>query len=157
MQYAGFWIRVGAYIIDYIVLYIVQIVLGMVFGISAGALSGMDPSGTEALTTGAGLIYLLLIIGISIGYYVVMESGPWQATLGKKAVGLIVVDESGERITWTRALGRYLAKILSTIILFIGFIMVGFTEKKQGLHDILAGTLVVKGQPGQHSTAGVFD
>lgn len=64
------------------------------------------------------------------------------------ALGLIVTDANGGRISFLRALGRYFAKILSGMILLIGYIMVGFTEKKQGLHDILASTLVVKGQPG---------
>ncbi|MDE1466130.1 RDD family protein [Aurantiacibacter sp. D1-12] len=157
MPYAGFWIRVGAYLIDAIILYIVQIVLGMMFGISAGALTGVDPAGAEALTTGAGGLYLLIVMAIGIGYYVLMESGPWQATLGKKALGLVVTDENGNRITWLRALGRYLAKILSGLILLIGYIMIAFTDKKQGLHDMLASTLVLKGQPGEHGAAGVFE
>jgi uncharacterized RDD family membrane protein YckC len=58
--------------------------------------------------------------------------------------GMKVTDLHGNRISFARATGRHFAKILSTMILFIGFIMVGFTERKQGLHDILAGTLVRK-------------
>jgi uncharacterized RDD family membrane protein YckC len=74
-----------------------------------------------------------------------MESSPKQGTLGKMALGIVVTDMDSRRISFGRATGRYFAKILSGLILGIGFLMVAFTEKKQGLHDILAGTLVVKG------------
>ncbi|NBS23526.1 MAG: hypothetical protein EBS78_06045 [Altererythrobacter sp.] len=79
-------------------------------------------------------------------------------TLGKIAVGIIVTDTNGNRITWLRALGRYFAKILSGIVLLIGHIMVAFTERKQGLHDMICSTLVVKGRPGEGSVdPTVFD
>jgi uncharacterized RDD family membrane protein YckC len=77
-------------------------------------------------------------------YYAIFESSSWQATLGKKALGLEVTDLAGNRISFGRATGRFFAKIISTLILFIGYIMAGFTEKKQALHDILAGTLVIR-------------
>ncbi|QIG54977.1 RDD family protein [Altererythrobacter sp. BO-6] len=81
-----------------------------------------------------------------------------QGTPGKRALGLIVTDLDGGRISPMRAVGRYFAKILSTIILFIGFIMIGFTERKQGLHDMIAGTLVQKANPGEGMVdARVFD
>jgi uncharacterized RDD family membrane protein YckC len=73
-----------------------------------------------------------------------MTSSDRQATVGKIAVGLKVTDLNGQRISFARATGRHFAKILSAMILMIGFIMVAFTERKQGLHDLLAGTLVVK-------------
>ncbi len=156
MPYAGFWIRVGAYLIDTILLYIVQIIIAAMFGVSIGAMSGLGDAG-EAAATGMATVVSLIMVFLSIAYFVIMESGPWQATLGKKAVGIIVTDENGGRISPLRAIGRYLAKILSALILFIGFIMVAFTDKKQGLHDMICSTLVVKGQPGDHGTAGVFD
>ena len=77
-------------------------------------------------------------------YYALLESSAWQATLGKKALGLEVTDMQGARISFGRATGRFFAKIISSIILCIGFIMIGFTEKKQGLHDMIAGTLVIR-------------
>jgi uncharacterized RDD family membrane protein YckC len=77
-------------------------------------------------------------------YYALLESSTWQATLGKKALGLEVTDVEGRRISFGRASGRFFAKIISALILFIGFIMAGFTEKKQALHDIIAGTLVIR-------------
>jgi len=90
------------------------------------------------------------LLGLLIGwlYFAILESSPWQATLGKKALGLVVTDQLGQRIGFGRATGRYFAKILSALILLIGFIMVAFTERKQGLHDLIAGTFVVRGQPG---------
>jgi uncharacterized RDD family membrane protein YckC len=72
-----------------------------------------------------------------------MESSSKQATLGKMALGIIVTDLEGQRISFGKATGRHFSKIVSGIILYIGFIMVAFTEKKQGLHDMMAGCLVV--------------
>jgi len=75
-------------------------------------------------------------------YEAFMLSSPYQATLGKMIFGMKVTDLNGNRISFARATGRHFAKWLSTLILWIGFIMVGFTDRKQGLHDMLAGTLV---------------
>ena len=77
----------------------------------------------------------------------------------KKALGLSVTDLSGNRIGFGRATGRYFAKILSGLILLIGFIMVAFTQRKQGLHDMLAGTLVYKASPSElaGTNAAVFE
>lgn len=138
MDYAGFWIRFVAYLIDGIILAVVTVPLAFVFGESP-----LDPAASAAYGISD---FLNLVIGIA--YFVGFEGSSKQATPGKMAFGLIVTDESGGRISYPRALGRYFAKILSTLILFIGFIMVAFTEKKQGLHDLLASTFVVKGEPG---------
>ncbi|WP_114520492.1 RDD family protein [Altererythrobacter sp. ZODW24] len=143
-NYAGFWIRVGAYIIDAIVLSIVGAIVGMLFGV--GAL-GMNVDESQIASPGY-LLYNVASLVIAIGYFAGMESSSWQATLGKKALGLIVTSTDGNRISLLNAIGRYLAKILSALILLIGFIMVGFTERKQGLHDLLASTLVLKADPG---------
>jgi uncharacterized RDD family membrane protein YckC len=75
-----------------------------------------------------------------------MESSSWQAMLGKRALGIIVTDENGNRLTFGRATGRYWAKFLSYFILMIGFLMAAFTPKKQALHDMVANTLVVVGK-----------
>jgi uncharacterized RDD family membrane protein YckC len=77
-------------------------------------------------------------------YFTIFESSSLQATPGKMALGIIVTDLSGNRISFARANGRYWGKILSGLTLGIGYIMAGFTRKKQALHDIMAGTLVVK-------------
>jgi len=77
-------------------------------------------------------------------YFALLESSPRGATVGKMAMGLRVVTGSGQRLSFMNATGRYFAKILSAIILCIGFIMIAFTDRKRGLHDIIADTLVIK-------------
>ncbi|MFZ1741393.1 MAG: RDD family protein [Pontixanthobacter sp.] len=147
-NYAGFWIRVGAYLIDAIILGIVGAIIGVVFGVGAVGMESdlADPTG------GANMALNAVSLALGIAYFAGMESSSWQATLGKKALGLVVTDVSGNRLSVGRAIGRYFAKILSALILLIGFIMVAFTERKQGLHDMLAGTLVLKGEPGMVGT-----
>lgn len=140
MNFAGFWVRVLAYIIDAIPLIIIGVVLAL---LSGDPLIDTDPDAPiYGFTDFVGLI-------IGIVYFVGFESSAYQATPGKMALGLIVTDIDGRRITPMRAVGRYFAKILSGLILMIGFIMVAFTERNQGLHDFLASTLVVKGTPGE--------
>nr|WP_137677858.1 RDD family protein [Parerythrobacter lutipelagi] len=144
-NYAGFWLRVVAYIIDAIIMTVVQFALAAILGVNL-----MDP---EASAGGGSSILLNVVsIVIAVAYFAGLESSSWQATVGKKALGLVVTDIDGNRIGIGRAIGRYFGKILSALILLIGFIMVAFTERKQGLHDMLAGTLVVKGQPGMTGT-----
>jgi uncharacterized RDD family membrane protein YckC len=153
--YAGFWLRLVAYIIDYIIIYVVQSfifipVLGLM-GITFA--SKMDNMGTmsDAETMGmvgsmiavAGATALLTTI-IALLYWSLMESSKYQATVGKIALGLKVTDLDGNSLDFVKSLIRNVCKIISGMILFIGYIMAGFTEKKQGLHDIIAGTLVVK-------------
>jgi uncharacterized RDD family membrane protein YckC len=91
-------------------------------------------------------LFAIRLLALMLGwiYYASMESSSWQATLGKKILGLKVTDLSGNRITFARASGRFFGKILSGMILGIGFLMAGFTARKQALHDILAGCLVLR-------------
>ena len=89
-----------------------------------------------------GGVLALVTVGASWLYEALMESSAYQATLGKMILGMKVTDLYGNRISFARATGRLFAKIVSAMILGIGFIMVGFTERKQGLHDMMAGTLV---------------
>ena len=77
-------------------------------------------------------------------YHALMESSSYQATLGKMALGLKVTDSNGQQISFLTATGRYFAKIISALICCIGFMMAGWTQQKQGLHDMMAGTLVVR-------------
>jgi uncharacterized RDD family membrane protein YckC len=133
--YGGFWIRVVAYIIDAIVINIATWAIGLVIGANPFAMDptkGYDPTST----------LVSLVIGLL--YFALLESSERGATLGKMAVGLRVVTSDGARLSFVHALGRYLAKLLSGIILGIGFLMVAFTERKRGLHDMVAGPLVVK-------------
>jgi uncharacterized RDD family membrane protein YckC len=74
-----------------------------------------------------------------------MESSEWQATIGKRLLGLVVTDMAGQRVSFSRATGRHFAKIVTNLVpAFIGYIMAAFTEKKQALHDMLAGCLVLR-------------
>lgn len=123
LHYAGFWMRVVAYIIDGLILGAVNFVIDLLIGDSPVL---------------ASLISLLL----GMAYFSIMESSENQATLGKMVLGMKVGNKRGEPITLANALGRYLAKILSALVLCIGFMMVGWDEKKQGLHDKLADTYV---------------
>lgn len=136
VEYAGFWTRFGAFIVDTILLAVAGSVIGFIIGLFVGT-SGTDPE--------VGRTFALLVgIAAGIAYYVGMESSVRQATFGKMAVGIKVTDMQGNRITPGKAAVRYFSKILSGIILLIGYIMAAFTARKQALHDIIAGTLVVK-------------
>jgi len=103
------------------------------------ALAGML---TAALTTGI----MISIIGLVVKwlYYTLMESSNLQATVGKMAIGIIVTDLNGKRISFARATGRHFSKYISALIIGVGYLMVAFTAQKQGLHDIIAGTLVLQ-------------
>ncbi len=152
MEYfGGFWRRVGAYLIDVILLGIAINVVSSVFGFGTTVSEFGDMSASYSYTAndaGSGAIGLLM----GIAYFAGLESSSMQATLGKKALGMVVTDLSGNRISFLRAMGRYFAKIISGVILCIGYIMVAFTERRQGLHDMIAGTLVHVGPPaGNHA------
>jgi uncharacterized RDD family membrane protein YckC len=77
-------------------------------------------------------------------YFALMESSERGATVGKMAMGLRVVTNDGQRLSFPNATGRYFAKIVSAVILCIGFIMIAFTDRKRGLHDMIASTLVIR-------------
>ena len=132
LDYAGFWIRVGAVIIDGVILQVLNVALAFII---VGTYDMLAPS----------LSVQIISAVLGVLYYIGMESSSRQATLGKMAVGIKVGKANGERISFLNATGRYFAKILSAAILFIGYIMVGFDSKKQGLHDKLANTYVYYG------------
>lgn len=133
-RYAGFLPRLVAVIVDGVILGVVNFVLRAVFG-DVGA----DPTVGVTVEPASGLGAV-----ISLAYFTIMEGGPWQATVGKRVLGLRVTDTNGEPIGYGKALVRNLAKIVSGAILLIGYIMAAFTTRKQALHDMIAGTLVVK-------------
>lgn len=153
-NYAGFWLRFVAVIIDGIIVgvaqsFIIVPILG-IFGFNfATSLQDGDMSEAEAMGMIAGLMATMgttiLISGIiGIVYYVLMETSKFQGTVGKIALGLKVTDMNGEKLDISKSLIRNLCKIISSLILYIGYIMAGFTDKKQALHDMIASTLVVK-------------
>jgi uncharacterized RDD family membrane protein YckC len=121
-EYSNFWIRFVAYIIDAILV-----------GFLTGALARFGGA--------SGAIGSIFITGV---YYVIMETSDYQGTLGKMAMGLKVTDLEGNKLTYQKSIFRFLATFLSKITILIGYIIAAFTEKKQALHDIIAGTLVIK-------------
>ena len=137
--YAGFWRRVIAYFIDAIVVWVVLGVLIGIVSLVGGTL--VDDSG--AVNPALFLLYPLVLIGIWL-YFALMESSVSQATLGKMALSIKVTDLEGRRIGFGRATGRWFGKFVSGAILYIGFMMAGWTAKKQALHDMMAGTLVIR-------------
>ncbi|HSM84723.1 MAG TPA: RDD family protein [Candidatus Limnocylindrales bacterium] len=148
--YGGFWIRFVAIVIDTIVVRIAAWPLIALFGLAGmGHMIAMN-DGVEAgdMPAVAGIIaaslaIVPLLICLHWLYEALLTSSQLQATLGKKALGLKVTDEAGNRISFARASGRYFAKFLSAIFL-IGYIMAAFTDRKRALHDMIAGTLVIK-------------
>jgi uncharacterized RDD family membrane protein YckC len=142
--YAGFWLRFVALIIDTIILSVGGGIVGFIIGFVMGvAMAGNGMSQTQRIAT---IQFVAQIAGMIINflYYTLMEASSGQATLGKRALDLQVTNLQGARISYGQAVGRYFGKILSALILGIGFMMAGFTERKQALHDNLAGTLVVR-------------
>lgn len=134
VAYGGFWIRLVAYIIDAILLSIASGIVGSVFGVNI-----FNPDIEHYSGVANGISFL-----IGLFYFALLESSERGATVGKMAMGLRVVTDKGERLSFANAVGRYFAKIVSALILGIGFIMIAFTDRKRGLHDMIAGTLVIK-------------
>ena len=151
--YAGFWLRFVAHLIDSIVLSVVYGVLFLI-GIAMVGVESLESMARgmengDAAPSAAFIMMMLFVLFLgtiaSWLYYAYMESSLNQGTLGKMALGLIVTDLQGRRIRFGRATGRFFAKIVTGLIpLGIGYMMAGFTEKKQALHDMIVGTLVLR-------------
>ena len=137
--YKGFWIRLVAALIDGIVLAIIVIFLAVLSLLFFGATLGEG--------AGLGMFFLVLILAslATILYKPIMEASGYQGTFGKYVLGLKVVDKNGQRITMTSSFLRTILYIIGAqaFLLCLGIVMIGFTEYKQGLHDILANTYVV--------------
>ena len=153
MSYAGFWKRFAAYLIDAVILWVVNLFLLVPFlgmlglGFIESSMMDGDPSeGMIAAIIGAYFGSMMMIFLAGWLYFAIMESSNKQGTLGKMALGIVVTDMNGSRISFGRATGRYFGKILSGLTFTIGYIIAGFTEKKQALHDMIAGCLVVNKQ-----------
>lgn len=143
-DYAGFWLRLAAHLIDGC---IISIPFSLFYAVFISMMLANSGKSADAIA-GLVLIYAAIFLplsGVMVWlYYALMESSATQGTLGKMALGLKVTDIEGNRLTFAQASGRTFAKILSQLILGIGFLMAGFTEKKQALHDMIVGCLVVK-------------
>lgn len=144
IAYAGFWRRFVAALIDEIILTICGAVIGVIIGVIIGFIGVALEADIGTIQVIAIVTGYIICIVLNWLYFTLLESSSKQATLGKMTMGIIVTDLNGSRISFGKANGRYWGKIVSAIILYIGFIMAGFTQKKQALHDIMAETLVVK-------------
>ncbi len=142
--YAGFWRRTAAYLIDLGLLMVTGIVLAFIvsFFVVLGLLSNGQATQDNIDKVSVG-IYLLAFV-LSWLYFAGLESSPWQATIGKRAVRVLVTDVNGRRISFGRATARYFAKILSLLTAAAGFWMIPLMQRRQGLHDLIAGTTVVR-------------
>jgi uncharacterized RDD family membrane protein YckC len=145
VSYAGFWWRVWASLIDGVISSLLILVVAFLVGIAL-SISVHD----DAALQGVGEI--LGVVGGFL-YFACFESSRLRATPGKLACSLRVVDENGDRIGFWRATGRYFGKILSALILGIGFMMAGWTHRRQALHDKLAGCLVIRLRPADERLA----
>jgi uncharacterized RDD family membrane protein YckC len=161
-QYGGFWIRFVAYFVDYLIIGIPMLVIIGIAIFSFGAFGGLtalknlpsnpDPDQIQqqiAPMIGAifGAYALVFLSGLLIGwlYFASMESSERQATFGKAMLNLRVTDANGNRLSFGHASGRFFSKIVTALVPFgIGYIMAGFTQKKQALHDFIAGTVVIR-------------
>ena len=154
-DFAGFWLRLVAFIIDSIVLSVVYLVFLQPLFTSLSPWrydewKDADTGGASAHFSGAlwpqgyfGYAELILVV-IAILYHAFMESSKYQASFGKLALELKVTDAEGEKLHFAKALLRNASKIISSITVFVGYLMAGMTTRKQALHDIIAHTLVVK-------------
>lgn len=136
--YSGFWRRFAAFLIDSVIVGLVILILSAAMGFSVGV-GGVGGAGATAYG-------ILIAIAAPWLYWAGMESSKHQATIGKMALGMAVTDQFNNRISFLRATARYFGKILSAMTLLVGFIMAAFTQRRQALHDMLAGSLVVNAE-----------
>lgn len=140
LKHAGFWKRFGAWLIDYVLIATMTYVLFLLIKLASATFEFQQ----AALTENENILITALFLGVSWLYKAGMESSAKQATFGKAAFDIIVTNTNGKRLSFGRATGRHLAKLLSYITIGIGFLMAGFTASKQTLHDKISGTFVIK-------------
>ncbi len=143
--------RIGAWLIDWLILFLPLLLL---FGIAYGIWYARGPIEHRSAQAGSEeqeqlfqqMRYLALLVanGFAWLYAAGLESSPWQGTIGKQLMGLVVVEHTGHRISFARATGRHAARYLSALPLFLGFIMALFNAQRLTWHDRLSGTRVVK-------------
>lgn len=151
-QFAGFWIRLLAYIIDALVMEAIALFAGIVLGIilvvtGLSGAAGLPQAGQHhSLPPVFTIVFWAVGLAVVIAYNVYFNSGRWQATPGKRLLGLHLVTVSGEPVSGWLAFGRWAGYILDGLTLDIGFLMIAWTREKTGLHDLLCGTRVVYGK-----------
>jgi uncharacterized RDD family membrane protein YckC len=131
------WIRFAANVVDTVVLLLPTLLVSFLY-------RSVTPANEEVEKVFVELVDAGLNIAIWWVYTAVLLSSPWQATIGMRICGLKIVDYEGQRISFGRATGRFFASCLSALLLCVGFLMIAWTQRRQGLHDFMANTLVVK-------------
>jgi len=153
VEYAGFWLRFVALVIDNVIigLSFFLVVIPLIFLTGLRTFFDNFHPGEDLNEVGIFMLIVFFFLAATGAlvltwlYHALMECSEWQATLGKKALGLVVTDMSGQRVSFGRATGRHFGKIVTNMVpAFIGYILAGFTQKKQALHDMLAGCLVLR-------------
>lgn len=140
MEYAGFWLRFGAKIIDGIIIGVINIIISLMIGMAmTPTVSSEDPTAFTSLW-----MVLQFLQVATAATYTTLLLGKYGATVGKMACRIKVVTANGERISYPRALGRHFAEILSALVLCIGYIMAAFDNEKRSLHDRICNTRVVR-------------
>jgi len=145
MDYAGFWIRFGAIFIDGIILWAVQMIVYAVFGgITAAVVPSMPGNSTNMSFFIFSQVIITLLSFVISAAYDIWFVGRFGATPGKMACKIKIVTPDGGKVSYSRALGRYFAKWISSMILGIGFLMAAFDDEKRTLHDRICETRVIR-------------
>ena len=139
LNYAGFWIRFGAKLIDGVIIWVVQMAAMLLFG----PMFGLNFFSTDPPTNFSFLILYPFLFAASI-FYSVWFVGKYGATPGKMALGLKIVSSAGEPVSYVKALARFFAEMVSAIICYIGYIMAAFDEERKALHDQICNTRVIR-------------
>jgi uncharacterized RDD family membrane protein YckC len=155
LRYAGFWMRLAAYVIDIILIDIVVLIgflpIAVVMAFLESSNGKAEDPGSIGLTINA-----LTVIAIAL-YYGLFTASKWQATPGKRLLGLYIVGTDGRKLGFGLGIGRYLAYFLSSITMGFGFFMIGWSDQKKGMHDIVCRTRVIHGRPRARDLATVFE
>jgi uncharacterized RDD family membrane protein YckC len=138
-RYAGFWLRLVAWVVDVVCIVVLLIVALFCYGVVLGVIG----SAGQVTSASTRLLINLFFLVVPWLYYTIAESSQQQATPGKRLIGLRVVSDAGTRISFGRANGRFWAKALSRLTLGIGYLVCAFTLRKQALHDSISGCCVV--------------
>lgn len=155
IRYAGFWIRLIAYIIDAVLLDII-LAVGIFIVTFVMAVSGNAAGAPDKADSIHGIANLAVIMFGGL-YFALFTASGWQATPGKRMLGLHVIRTDGKKIEFGLSVGRYFASILSSFILGFGFLMIGWSREKRALHDRICNTRVVYGKPRPRNLATVFE
>lgn len=144
--YAGFWRRFVAFVIDGLILTFVTFPINLALHIPVWSWMNQDEINFEDILAliSASLVAIMIYTLITWLYSALFESSRYQATLGKLALNIQVTDLDGRRISFARATGRFAGKIVSKLLLMIGYLIQPLTQRRQALHDLMAGTLVVR-------------